>query len=180
MRLLKIFLIATLIISILFLSFKFQNIRFQNISKELNKKSILESKKLQTVSMEMSDGEKLIVDVHYGETTEVTVKLPNGRIIAKEEISNGSKMSKEEIEKIVKDLIRTLKLDQKFQAMNRIIFVGEKKNISYEKCTKVANEFRKCLDDGKNPEECIMELKHKYKWIADINFTDLILLYKNW
>ncbi len=173
MRSLKIFLIAILVISMLFLSFKFQNT-------SLDKKSVLGSKGFQTVSVKMPDGEKLTVDINHGERTEITVKLPNGRIIAKEEIPNGSKMSKEEIEKIVKDLIRTLKLDQKFQAMNRIIFMGEKKNISYEKCTKAANEFGKCLDDGKNPKECVMELKHKYKWIADINFTDLILLYKNW
>jgi hypothetical protein len=159
----------------LFLSFK-----FQNVGEELDKKSVSGSKEFQTVSVEMPDGEKLIVDVHYGETTEITVKLSNGRIIAKEEVSNGSKMSEEEIERIVKDLIRTLKLDQKFQAMNRIIFIGEKKNVSSEESTKAANEFRKCLDDGKNPEECVMELKYKYEWITDVNFTDLILLYKNW
>lgn len=180
MRLFKIFLISLiviLVVSTLFLSFK-----LQNVGKEPDKKVVNNSREFQTVSVKMPDGERLIADVHYGKTTEVQVKLPRGRTIAKEVLpsSNNGKMSKEEIEEIVKDLIGTLKLDQKFQAMNRIIFTGEMKNISSKESVEAANEFRKCLDNGKNPEECVIKLKRRYKWIADVNFTDLVLLYKNW
>jgi len=45
---------------------------------------------------------------------------------------------------------------------------------------RAANEFGRCLDAGKNPDECVEELKGKYKWLAEINFSDFVLLYKEW
>ena len=134
----------------------------------------------QIVYVEMPDGEKLLAEVHYGNKTEIAVKLPNGRIIAREELPNGSKMTKGEIESVVKGMIATLRHDQKLQAMTRIMYWGEKRGIPSDVCTKAANEFGRCLNEGKNPDECVKELKPKYKWISDINFTDLVLLYRNW
>ncbi len=173
MRHLKLLLIAVLVISVL-LGFKLGINTFKPNS-AVNKTA----NNTQVVNVEMPDGERLLAEVHYGNKTEITVKL-KGKTIAREELPNGSKMSKEKIESIVKDMIRTLRSDQKFQAMTRIIYYGEKKGIPGDVCTKAANEFGKCLDEGKNPDECVKELKHKYKWIAGINFTDLILLYRDW
>jgi len=64
--------------------------------------------------------------------------------------------------------------------MDIILFKGMEKDVSNEESTRAANEFGECLDRGKNPDECVDELKYRYEWISDINFSDLILLYKNW
>ncbi len=173
MRYLKILLVGILLISAI-LGFKL-GVSVLNPGKNVNKTV----NGTQIVYVKMPDGEKLLAEVHYGNKTEITVKL-RGKTIAREELPNGSKMSKEEIESVVKDMIRTLRSDEKLQAMTIIIYWGEKRGIPSDVCTKAANEFGKCLDEGKNPDECVKELKQKYSWIANINFSDLVLLYKNW
>jgi len=162
-------LIAVLAVSIALVSAYLLHSLYELHGTQVNKEEI------QNVSIVMPDGEKLIAEVSYGNKTEITVKL-KGRTIAREELSSG-KMSKEEVEKVVRDLISTLRQDQKLQAMTRIIYWGEKRGIPSEVCTKAANEFGKCLDEGKNPDVCVRELKPEYRWMAGINFSDLILLY---
>ena len=64
--------------------------------------------------------------------------------------------------------------------MSRIIFWGMEKGVPDNESTRAANEFGRCLDAGKNPDECVEELKDKYEWLAEINFSDFVLLYKEW
>ncbi len=86
----------------------------------------------------------------------------------------------ERIKERANELIEFFKKEERFQAMSQIIFYGMQKGIPNNESTKAANAFGKCIDEGKNPDECVSELKSEYPWLSEINFSDFILLYKKW
>jgi hypothetical protein len=128
----------------------------------------------------MPDGEKLIAEVHYKDNwSELILKFQNGKTIGSEK-EHGSNLSDEEIRKRAIELVHFLKRENRNQAMSRIIFWGMDNGFPNNESTKAANEFGECIDAGKNPDECVQELKAKHEWLTKINFSDLILLYKRW
>jgi len=125
------------------------------------------------------NGKKLIVEVRYeNNKTRITVALPDGRTIGSEE--SYGRLKESEVKLRAVKLVNFLKMENRHQAMSRIVFYGMQKGIPDNESTKAANAFGECIDKGKNPDECVNELKSKHPWLSEINFSDFILLYKKW
>jgi hypothetical protein len=173
------FKISLIIIAILTSSLLILTFHAQEAPTESNSKS-----DHYTTYLEMPDGEKVIVEVRYEDnTTKLTVKLSDesaagGLVVGSEEIK--ARMSEDEIKERALKLIWFFRKESRHQAMSRIIFWGMENGIPSNESTKAANEFGECIDAGKNPDECVQELKGKYEWISKINFSDFVLLYKRW
>jgi|GEM_PF-2314155 len=119
-------------------------------------------------------GGKLIAEVH-GTPPKFTIKTTDGKIIGSEDWQGD--LTAERIKERAEESVEFFKKEQRFNAMSRIIFYGMQKGIPNDESTKAANAFGECIDAGKNPDECVNELKGKYPWLIEINFSDFILLY---
>jgi len=168
------FKISLTVIAILAFSLFILVLHFQQPKTESNSKS-----SHYTTYLEMPDGEKVIAEVRYEDNrTKLTVKLSDGSTLGSEDVKG--RMSEDEVKERGVKLIRFFRKESRHQAMSRIIFWGMENGVSSNESTKAANEFGKCIDAGKNPDECVQELKEEYGWITEINFSDLVLLYKRW
>ncbi len=160
---------------------------FPNLTLPEKSKVVLELKKMEfnakiedklfatpqnamSVIMEMPNG--LVVEVKGGK---LTVKV-DGRVIGSEDWQGN--LTAERISDRAKELIEFFKKEERFNAMSRIIFYGMQREISNNESTKAANAFGECIDKGRSPDECVSEIKSKYPWLSEINFSDFILLYK--
>ena len=168
------FKISLAAIAILAFSLFILALHFQQPKTESNSKS-----NHYTAYLEMPDGEKVIVEARYEDnTTKLTVKLPDGMTLGSEKIKG--RMAEDEIKERAVKLIQFFRKESRHQAMNRIVFWGMEKGVPDNESTRAANEFGECIDAGKNPDECVQELKGRYEWLVEINFSDLVLLYKRW